>query len=109
MKLYLIGKGKEYPVKKKQYSGLKKPIIFHKKKINKAYFFDVFFTRYLERNSPKLFFMSNEFKLVSRFCSCAMTGSPESQQPTGSQFFIRICMEIYLKIDKMVKMYKNSY
>ena len=36
------------------------------------------------------------------------TGSPESQQLTGSQF-IRICMEIYLKIDKTVKMYKNSY
>ena len=36
------------------------------------------------------------------------TGSPESQQHTGSQI-IRICMEIYLKIDKMVKMYKNSY
>ena len=36
------------------------------------------------------------------------TGRPESQQPTGSQI-IRICMKIYLKIDKMVKMYKNSY
>ena len=36
------------------------------------------------------------------------TGSPESQQHTGSQI-IRICMEIYLKIDKTVKMYKNSY
>ena len=37
-----------------------------------------------------------------------ITGRPESQQPTGSQI-IRICMEIYLKIDKMVEMYKNSY
>ena len=37
-----------------------------------------------------------------------ITGSPESQQHTGSQI-IRICMEIYLKIDKTVKMYKNSY
>ena len=36
------------------------------------------------------------------------TERPESQQPTGSQI-IRICMEIYLKIDKMVKMDKNSY
>ena len=36
------------------------------------------------------------------------TGSPESQQHTGSQI-IRICMEIYLKIDKTVKLYKNSY
>ena len=39
------------------------------------------------------------------------TGSPESQlsqQHSGSQI-IRICMEIYLKIDKTVKMYKNSY
>ena len=36
------------------------------------------------------------------------TGRPESQQHTGSQI-IRICMEIYLKIDKTVKMYKNSY
>ena len=26
--------------------------------------FDVFFTRYLERNSPKLFFMSNAFRLM---------------------------------------------
>ena len=31
------------------------------------------------------------------------TGKPESQQHTGSQI-IRICMEIYLKIDKTVKM-----
>ena len=34
------------------------------------------------------------------------TERPESQQPTGSQI-ITICTEIYLKIDKMVKMYKN--
>ena len=37
-----------------------------------------------------------------------VTGGPESQQHTGSQI-IRICMEIYLKINKTVKMYKNSY
>ena len=37
-----------------------------------------------------------------------ITGHPESQQPTGSQI-LRICMEIYLKIDEMVKMNKNSY
>ena len=46
-----------------------------------------------------------------RVCSkvfCIATGSPESQQHSGSQI-IRICMEIYLKIDKTVKMYKNSY
>ena len=36
------------------------------------------------------------------------TGSPESQQHTGSQI-IRICMEIYLKIDRTVKMYKKVY
>ena len=35
-------------------------------------------------------------------------GSPESQQPTGSQI-IRICMGIYRKIDKTVKMYIKSY
>ena len=35
-------------------------------------------------------------------------GTQKSQQPTGSQI-IRICVEIYLKIDKMIKMYKNSY
>ena len=35
------------------------------------------------------------------------TGTPESQQPTESQI-IRICMEIYVKIDKMVKMYKKQ-
>ena len=35
-------------------------------------------------------------------------GSPESGQPTGSQI-IRICTKIYLKIDKTVKMYQNSY
>ena len=36
-----------------------------------------------------------------------ITGRSESQQPTGSQI-IGICMEIYLKIDKMVKMYKKQ-
>ena len=41
-------------------------------------------------------------------CIRMTTGLPESQQPTGGQV-IRICIEIYLKIDKMVKMYKNSY
>ena len=35
-------------------------------------------------------------------------GLPESQQPTGSQI-IRICMGIYRKIDKTVKMHINSY
>ena len=35
------------------------------------------------------------------------TGTPESQQPTESQI-IRICMEIYVQIDKMVKMYKKQ-
>ena len=40
-----------------------------------------------------------------RFRPGLATGRPESQQPTGSQI-IRICMEIYLKIDKMVKMDK---
>ena len=39
---------------------------------------------------------------------CETTGRPESQQYTGSQI-IRICIEIYLKIDKTVKMYENSY
>ena len=46
-----------------------------------------------------------------RVCSkvfCIVTGSRESQQHSGSQI-IRICMEIYLKLDKTVKMYKNSY
>ena len=43
-----------------------------------------------------------------RPCMVVTTGSPESQQHTGSQI-IRICMGIYLKIDKTVKMYKNSY
>ena len=38
--------------------------------------------------------------------SCLCTGSPGSQQHTGSQI-IRICMEIYLKIGKTVKMYKK--
>ena len=37
-----------------------------------------------------------------------ITGRPESQQPTGSHI-IRICMEIYLKIAKIVKMCENSY
>ena len=32
------------------------------------------------------------------------SGNPESQQPTGSQI-IRICMGIYRKIDKTVRMY----
>ena len=36
------------------------------------------------------------------------TGSPESQQHSGSQI-IGICVEIYHKIDKTVKMHKNSY
>ena len=40
-------------------------------------------------------------------CVRITTGLPESQQPTGSQV-IRICMEIYVKIDKMVKMYKTA-
>ena len=35
------------------------------------------------------------------------TGRPESQQPTESQI-TRICMEIYLTMNKMVKMYKNT-
>ena len=35
-------------------------------------------------------------------------GAQNHNSRTGSQI-IRICMEIYLKIDKMVKMYKNSY
>ena len=35
-------------------------------------------------------------------------GTQNHNSRTGSQI-IRICMEIYLKIDKMVKMYKNSY
>ena len=34
------------------------------------------------------------------------TGHPESQQPTGSSI-IRLCMEIYLKIDKIVEIYKK--
>ena len=53
------------------------------------------------------------FELPASDCFCGQsaqisTGSPESQQHSGSQI-IRICMEIYLKIDKAVKMYKNSY
>ena len=40
--------------------------------------------------------------------AASVTGRPESQEPTGSQI-IRICLEIYLKIDRMVKMYKNSF
>ena len=36
-----------------------------------------------------------------------ITGRPESQQPTRSQI-IRICMEIYLKIDKMAKYTKTA-
>ncbi|XP_015774007.1 PREDICTED: centrosome-associated protein 350-like [Acropora digitifera] len=39
--------------------------------------------------------------------ACFTTESPESQQHSGSQI-IRICMDIYLKIDKTVKMYKNK-
>ena len=35
-------------------------------------------------------------------------GAQNHNSRIGSQI-IRICMEIYLKIDKMVKMYKNSY
>ena len=50
----------------------------------------------------------NEFHLSGVFLSNAITGSPDSQQPTGSQI-IRICMGIYRKIDKTVKMYVNSY
>ena len=39
MKLYLIGKGKEYPFEKKKiYFDRRKPIIFGHKKIKKAYF-----------------------------------------------------------------------
>ena len=37
------------------------------------------------------------------FSSAPPTGHPESQQPTGSQI-IRICLGLYLKIDKMVTM-----
>ena len=37
----------------------------------------------------------------------AITGSPESQQPTGSQI-IRICMESYLKIDKWLRCTKTA-
>ena len=36
------------------------------------------------------------------------TGRQESQQPTASQI-IRICMDIYLKINKTVKIYINRY
>ena len=45
---------------------------------------------------------------LHRNSACLITWGPESQQPTESQI-TRICMEIYLTIDKMVKMYKNSY
>ena len=36
------------------------------------------------------------------------TGPQVSQQPTESHI-TRVCMEIYITIDEMVKMYKNSY
>ena len=63
---------------------------------------------FFELGHPHLFFslVSNAFPDIGSVGR--NTGRPESQQHTGSQI-IRICMEIYLKIDKTVKMYKNSY
>ena len=48
-------------------------------------------------------------EMVTAFHCSLSTGRPESQQPTKGSQIIRICMEIYLKINKMVKIYKNSY
>ena len=66
----------------------------------------------LSTESGNLFKMAAEIKSeriwVRGLETGENTGRPESQQHTGSQI-IRICMEIYLKIDKTVKMYKNSY
>ena len=41
-----------------------------------------------------------------------MSAGPQGAQNHNSRIggqIMRICVEIYLKIDKMVKMYKNSY
>ena len=45
---------------------------------------------------------------MNRLILVKAQGTQNHDSCTGSQI-IRICMEIYLKIDKMVKMYKNSY
>ena len=80
------------------------------KTINKETFRDLNLLRHA-RDFGFLYVASTMACENIRVCSkafCIVTGSPESEQHSGSQI-IRICMEIYLKIDKTVKMYKNSY
>ena len=48
------------------------------------------------------------FTLSYETNSVQSQGTQNHNSRAGSQI-IRICMEIYIKIDKMVKMYKNSY